>query len=63
MDIRTGDTLIMKKNHPCGGSAFLVLRAGMEFRIRCKSCGREVMVPRAKCEKSVKQILRENEDN
>ena len=45
MDIRVGDTLVMKKNHPCGDSRFLVLRTGMDFRIRCLGCGREVMVP------------------
>ncbi len=63
MDVREGDTLVMKKTHPCGENKFLVLRSGMDFRIRCKSCGREVMLPRAKCEKNIKQILRENEEN
>ena len=58
MDVRIGDTLTMKKKHPCGGNAFLVLRSGMDFRIRCTSCGREVMVPRVKCEKNIKAITR-----
>lgn len=57
MDVRVGDTLTMKKKHPCGGNQFLVLRSGMDFRIRCLSCGHEVMVPRAKCEKNIKSIL------
>lgn len=56
MDVRVGDILTMKKNHPCGGNQFLVLRSGMDFRIRCTSCGRELMVPRSKCEKSIKNI-------
>ena len=59
MDVRVGDTLLMKKPHPCGENRFTVLRVGMDFRIRCLSCGREVMVPRAKVEKSIKKILRE----
>ena len=37
----------------------MVLRAGMDFRIRCTKCGREVMVPRVKIEKNIKKILRE----
>ena len=49
----------MKKEHPCGGKEFLVLRSGMDFRIRCKKCGREVMVPRVKVEKNIKKIVRE----
>ena len=59
MDVRVGHMLLMKKPHPCGENRFTVLRVGMDFRIRCLSCGREVMVPRAKVEKSIKKILRE----
>ena len=56
MEIHPGDVLEMKKNHPCGGSLFTVLRAGMDLKLRCQSCGREVMVPRHKAEKSIRQI-------
>lgn len=56
MDVRVGDILTMKKPHPCGTNTFLVLRSGMDFRIRCTGCGREVMVPRGKCEKNIRII-------
>ncbi len=59
MDVRPGDILLMKKPHPCGSKNFLVLRSGMDFKIRCTGCGREVMVPRLKCEKNIKKIIRE----
>lgn len=59
MDVRVGDVLTMKKPHPCGGSRFLVLRSGMDFRIKCVTCGHEVMVPRAKAEKNIKSITRD----
>ena len=59
MDVRVGDVLKMKKPHPCGGDLFTVSRIGMDFRIHCKKCGREVMVPRSKVEKNIKQIIRE----
>ena len=39
MDIRVGDTLEMKKAHPCKGKdsdKFLVLRIGMDFA--CAAC-------------------------
>lgn len=61
MDVRVGDTLLMKKKHPCGAQRWLVLRAGMDFRLRCEGCGHEVMLPRAKAEKSIRKILREEE--
>ena len=53
-----GDLLEMKKPHPCGAKEFLVLRSGMDFRIRCTGCGREVMLPRAKIEKNIKKVVK-----
>ena len=61
MDIKLNDILEMKKQHPCGGKQFLVLRVGMDFKLRCTTCGREVMVPRVKTEKHIKKVLREGE--
>lgn len=63
MDVRVGDTLEMKKQHPCGGKTFTVLRSGMDFKLRCCTCGHEVMVPRAKAEKNIRKILREESGN
>ena len=58
MDVRLNDILVMKKSHPCGSSQWQVLRTGMDFRLRCCGCGHEVMLPRSKAEKSIRQILR-----
>lgn len=59
MDVRLQDILVMKKNHPCGSREWLVLRTGMDFRLRCRGCGHEVMLPRSKAEKNIRQILRD----
>lgn len=59
MDIRTGDILELKKTHPCGSREWKVLRVGMDFKLRCLGCGHEVMIPRAKAEKSIKKVKRE----
>ena len=59
MDVRPGDLLQMKKEHPCGSKTFLVFRAGMDFKILCTGCGHEVMLPRLKCEKNIRKIIRE----
>ena len=58
MDIQVGDILTMKKQHPCGETRWEVLRIGADFKLRCLGCGREVMGPRAKFEKMVRQIDR-----
>ena len=61
MDVRVGDTLEMKKPHPCGARRWQVLRVGMDFKLRCQGCGRELMLSRAKAEKGIKKIIREEE--
>ena len=61
MDVRIGDILVMKKEHPCGEKRWLVMRSGMDFRLKCLGCGHEVLTPRSKAEKNIRQILREAE--
>lgn len=61
MDVRVGDILEMKKPHPCGCRQWQTLRVGMDFKLRCLGCGRELMLPRAKAEKGIKKIIREEE--
>lgn len=62
MDVRVDDILMMKKQHPCGTNRFVVLRSGMDFKIRCQGCGHEVMVARPKCEKNIKRIERAGQE-
>ncbi len=62
MDIRVNDVLTMKKPHPCGDRRWKVLRVGMDFKLRCLGCGREVMGPRAKFERNVRKIEREGQE-
>lgn len=57
MNIKAGDRVEMKKQHPCGGKTFLVLRVGMDFKIKCEKCGREVMAARSKIEKNIRKII------
>ena len=57
MDIQPGDVLEMKKEHPCGARRWEVLRVGMDFRLRCTGCGREVMLPPKKGGKALKKII------
>ena len=63
MDVQVGDILEMKKPHPCGNKQFLVLRSGMDFKLRCVKCGHEIMIPRVKAEKNIKKIIRENSND
>jgi len=52
-----GDVVKMKKKHPCGSDEWEIWRVGMDFGIKCMGCGRKVMIPRPKFEKSAKKIV------
>ncbi|MEG0825332.1 MAG: DUF951 domain-containing protein [Oscillospiraceae bacterium] len=58
MDVQVGDVVTMKKEHPCGSRDWLLLRVGMDFKMRCVGCGHEVMLPRSKVEKNIKKITK-----
>jgi hypothetical protein len=58
MKYTVGDLVRLRKVHPCGGTEWEVLRVGMDFRIKCCTCGRVVMLGRPDFEKSVKTIVK-----
>lgn len=62
MDVRLGDVLQMKKQHPCGSDRWEVLRIGADFKLRCLGCGHEIMGARSKFEKQIKKIHREENE-
>ena len=62
MDVRVGDVLELKKEHPCGSKRWQVLRVVMDFKLRCQGCGHELMLPRSKAEKNIRKILRTGEE-
>lgn len=54
-----GDIVRTRKNHPCGGDLWEILRTGVDFRIKCLKCGRVLLLPRPKFEKSVKALVQQ----
>lgn len=61
VNYKIGDIVKMKKQHPCGSDNWEILRTGMDFGIKCCGCGRFVMLPRPKFEKSVKAIVEKSD--
>ena len=53
-----GDTIRMKKPHPCGSHEWEILRVGADFRLKCAGCGHQIMVPRRVVEKNTKEITK-----
>ncbi len=57
LPIRVGDTLLMKKKHPCGSDTFQVLRIGSDLRVLCPVCKRDMVLPRIKLEKNILRVI------
>ena len=55
--LRAGDRLRLRKKHPCGGDAFLLLRVGADVRLRCECCGHDLVMDRMKLEKAIRQRI------
>ncbi|MFW6287787.1 MAG: DUF951 domain-containing protein [bacterium] len=61
-DYELGDVVRFRKEHPCGGDTWEIIRIGMDFKAKCTTCGRLIMLPRRKFEKSVKEIVNAKEE-
>ncbi|CCY61271.1 MAG: DUF951 domain-containing protein [Clostridium sp.] len=57
MEFNVGQVIKMKKPHPCGANEWEILRVGMDFRLKCKGCDHQVMVPRKLVEKNFKGFI------
>jgi hypothetical protein len=62
MKLYVGDVVELKKPHPCGGATWEILRVGMDFRIKCLTCGRSIMLPRVKLEKGIKRVVKSGQE-
>lgn len=61
--LSVGDTIMMKKKHPCSSDVFSVVRLGSDIRIICKGCNRDLTIPRESLEKMIKKVITEtNQD-
>ena len=57
---KLGDTIELKKQHPCGDNRFKVMRVGSEMRIVCLKCGRDMNIDRLKLEKATKKVVNQS---
>ncbi len=57
LPLAVGDTVQMRKKHPCGGDTWRIVRVGADIGIRCLTCDRKVMLPRSEFERRVKRLM------
>jgi hypothetical protein len=51
LDLLLGDVVRLRRGHPCGGDTWLVDRLGADIGLRCRTCGRHVLIERATLER------------
>lgn len=56
MELSVGQLVRSKKNHPCGGNTWEVLRVGADIRVKCAACGRTVLFARSEFEKRFRPL-------
>lgn len=51
------DEVIMKKNHACGSNLWTITRMGVDIKLKCNACGREIMMDRLEFVKKLKKVM------
>ena len=56
-----GSIVVMKKPHACGSNEWIITRVGVDIKIKCRNCNREIMLDRLEFEKKLRRVI--NEEN
>lgn len=51
------DKVIMKKPHACQTNMWTITRVGVDVKIKCDNCGREIMLDRMEFVKKMKKVI------
>jgi hypothetical protein len=46
VELQLGDRITLRKAHPCGGHAWMVVRLGADIGLTCDQCGHRVLLDR-----------------
>ena len=61
--IGLGDSVRLRKPHPCGGYEWEVVRLGLDIGLICQVCGRRILLPRSTFNKRLKAIVKRAGDD
>lgn len=56
---KIGSIVTMKKPHACGTNEWTITRTGVDIKIKCNHCNREIMLDRLEFEKKLRRIINE----
>ena len=56
-EYKLGSIVTMKKEHPCGTNEWEIVRVGADIKLKCRNCGRAIMLPRIDFNKKLKKVI------
>lgn len=56
IELRMGDTVRLKKTHPCGDALWEVVRIGADIGLRCLKCQRRILLEREELSRKIAAI-------
>lgn len=57
LELRLGDVVELRKPHPCGSSAWTIVRLGADIGLRCRKCNHRVLIERPIIERRIKRFV------
>ena len=53
LQLFVGDVVRLRRSHPCGSDTWLVDRLGADIGLRCRGCGRHILLERPVLERRI----------
>jgi hypothetical protein len=57
LELLLGDVVRLRRPHPCGGAEWQVDRLGADIGLRCRTCGRHVLIERRQLERRLEAFV------
>jgi hypothetical protein len=57
VEFRLDDIVRLRKQHPCGGYDWRLVRLGADLGLKCVKCGHRVLLPRSTVERRLKEFV------
>lgn len=57
LEVYLDDVVRLRRQHPCGGFDWTVVRLGADIGLRCLTCGHRIMLPRTQLERRVRTFV------
>jgi len=57
VEVHVGDVVRLRKEHPCGGTDWAVVRLGADIGLRCTTCQHRVLLARSLFERRLKSFV------